>query len=492
MAAPNSHFTPTPTMNWISIWIRILLLALPITTLRSGDLWGAAASNTTALPEQAEARHLTMTIGSTQEVSYPLGTDLAISRRGIIDVFHLGDGRWQITALRPGFVVVDAHDGGTGAARMPRLFIDARRSEDELRPGPKESEEETRPIPKWICQDTEAVTCGQDSGLVTGTVASPIWFHQARASCQASPRCTFAVVLTATAQAEWTSALRLALGADYSVTPTARGSVLAIIETYCGKGGRDARLPMVDALTSRALSSGLAWFKCREDRGLPHYRMHAQVFLVEAAAAAELGFANTATVQAGLFGGGQNHVQLLAKLKALEQERKAEIVGEPMLRLTANQPAELASGGEFQVTQRTLHRGEGEDAIEKVAWKQHGLTLKLVATPLNDQRVRLGFDMTLKSRSEGSDQALTLHVLKSEADLILGVATMAGILDLQTSASEQERLPVLSKIPLIGPWFQRSGRQSSKSRLFLWLELSEDESRGDMPQGLPLGHPPQL
>jgi type II secretory pathway component HofQ len=268
--------------------------------------------------------------------------------------------------------------------------------------------------------------------------------------------------------------------------------VLAIIEGFCGKGGRAARVQMVEALSMHALSAGLLWFNCREDQGMPRYRLRAQVFLVEATAATELGVDATSSVQAALPSLGQSHARLLAKLKALEQQRKAEMIGEPVLRLRPNQPAETASGGEFQVVDRSARRGEDGDSVDRTSWKQHGLLLKINATPLNDARVRLAFDMTFKSRTQGESQALTLHSMKSEVDLVLGVATMAGSLDLQTSASDLERLPLLSAVPLIGPLFQSNARQHSKSRLFLWLELSEDDGRADIPKAPPLGPAPEL
>jgi len=462
--------------------------------LMLGPLTSCAAAAAPQVPAEAEieGRHLSLAIGSTQEAAYPLGTDLSISRRGIVDVFHLGDGRWQITALRAGFVVIDAHDGATGAVRLPRLFIDVRHVGDETKTESAAQEEDRRPIPAWICQSAEAVSCKQDAGLVTGEVASSAWFMQARTACLATPHCYFAATLTAAARTDWLAALRLSLGVEFNVTPTAGGGVLAIIEGFCGKGGRAALVQMVEALSTHALSSGLAWFNCREDQGMPRYLLRAQVFLVEASAATELGFDTIASVQAALPSIGQNHARLLANLKALEQQRKAEMIGEPVLRLRPNQPAETASGGEFQVVDHNARRGADEGSFDRTSWKQHGLLLKISAVPLNDARVRLAFDMTFKSRTQGSNQALTLHSMKSEVDLMLGVATMAGSLDLQTSASDQERMPLLSAIPLIGPWFQHSARQNSKSRLFLWLELSEDDGRADILKSLPLGRAPEL
>ncbi len=347
---------------------------------------------------RAEPRSLALSVGESEVVRFPPGTDLAVSRRGVVDLFHAGDGSWEITALRAGFAVVDGRDAVTGDARPPRVFVTV--ASTDGRPSFVERLE----LPAWLCKP-RGVRCDKAAGIVSGRVDDPLWLQRAADFCAHGNACLFAVDLSD--------------------------------KGHAARRGR--------------------------------YRLAAKIFLVESGAAEELGFDGDARVAVSAHA-GKADVTLLSRLRALASAHKAEILAEPLFRMTPGEEAQLVNGGEFQVLGRST--GAGTDH-EVTTWKQHGLALKLRLTPLAAGRARLTYDLSLKSPS-ASRTALTVNSLHSEVDLPVGSPVLVGILDLEARLDDSRDVPPFASIPLIGPLFRGQGHQSTKSRLGFWLHLAED------------------
>ena len=422
----------------------------------------------------SSSRHLRLRAGETQEISYPLGTDLTVSRRGVVDVFHLGDGRWQVTALHAGFVVIDAHDATSGETKWPRLFIDIASIRGEDQSG---NELLGGELPQWLCRDPN-VQCQRESGIISGTVKSYVWFTHARETCRSLAGCYFDVNLDPTAYALWIDDLRQMLGQSYTVLPGA-GSV-PTVEVYCGRGGREKWKDEVDALTNKAVSEGRVWLRCRDEFSRTPFRLQVRMFSILASDASALGLDPQIEARMTLPLSNSN-ANILGRLEALTKEHRAEVVAEPVMRLTPNQRAEILSGTEFQVIEHVVRSDRQGASSDVSSWKQQGLSLRVSLAPLSSDRVRLSYEMTLKTKAEGIT-SLNVNELKSEIDLVLGAPVMVGILDLRGSGSDSSGIPILGKLPLIGPLFHRNSVEKVNSRLLLWLTVHSDESLSDLPQ----------
>lgn len=348
---------------------------------------------------RADSTNLALSVGESRVVRFPDGTDLSVSRRGIVDLFHAGGGNWEITALRSGFAVVDGRDAATGESRPPRLFI-------TVAPAGEPGVFAGRPeLPAWLCKP-RGIRCERDAGIVSGTTDDPLWLRRAEGFCERGDACLVAVALSASGQAR------------------------------------------------------------RRER----YRLAAKIFLVEDGAAEELGFDGAADVVLEA-PPGRTDATLLSRLRALARDHKAEVLGEPLFRLTPGREVQLVNGGEFQVLERSRESGDARDVT---AWKQHGLALKLRLSPLPQARAKLAYDLSLKSPTDART-ALTVNSLQSEVDLPVGSPVLVGVLDLEARLEDQRRTPPFAAIPLIGPLFQGFGKRASKSRLGFWLHLTEDD-----------------
>jgi len=412
-----------------------------------------------------ETRSLTLGTGESTTVSYPLGTDLSVSRRGVVDVFGTNDGQWHSTGLDGGCVIIDGRDDTSGEPRLPRLFVTVRPTGENA----KSAETFAPPtLPAWLCSP-RGIVCDHAAGLVKGKTGSLPWYFHARATCAAAPACFFAVTLAATAQHVWSTRLATSLGASYHVQVGARAP--AVIWTACGKNGRKSRVDDVDAVTGRQLSAGLLALRCLEDAPGPRYRLGARAFLVEDSTARQLGFASSATLVLAA-SPITREAGLLTRLKALAATNQAEIIGQPVVRLGPGQEVELLSGGEFAVVD--YEPGDGHHT----SWKQHGLSLHVTAVPLDKTHARITYEAALKTRQGADQEALAVNSLRSEIDITLGTPTMVGVLDMRSHGQDSHATPVLAQLPILGPLFAATSHQESSSRLFLWLELDRDEAQG--------------
>ena len=432
-----------------------------------------------AAPAAAPTRQLTLKTGDAQDVTFPADTDLAVSRRGVVDLLHLGDGRWRLTGLHAGFVVIDGRDPRTGATRPPRLFVDVRGARDA---SPDAAEAAEPALPPWLCEP-QGIHCDVAAGIITGTAPSYLWLQRARAACERPPGCIVAAGLPPAALAGWLETLRGALGPDFTVAAGPTG--LPSLTAFCGKSGRQRREDEADAATAQAVTGGLVSFRCREELGL-RYRLHAKVDLVEQSAIRDLGFEGLAVIQLGVAAPGQprprQDAHLLSRLHALEQDRRAVIVGEPVVRLIPNVESDVVSGGEFQTTEQIVHVAHGAETEEIATWKQFGLSLHLTAEPRDEETARVTYDMTFRARSQTgeqvNDQELAVSQLRTAVEVPLGEPVMAGVLDLTTNGTEGGGVPLLSQLPLVGPLFARTATHRSTSRLLFWLELDVEDEDG--------------
>lgn len=395
---------------------------------------------------------LTLTPGETKTVPFPEGTDIAVSRRGVVDLHHAGGGVWQITGLRAGLVAIAAKGSNEGE----RVIVSVSAPHDAAgEKGPEAS------IPAWLCAP-RGVVCNDEAGLVSGTVESPDWFLHARRTCNEVEGCSFHARLSPDGRRQWRERASASLGSTYAVEVSA--SDVLVIEGPCEKDQKhDA-----DKLLHGAITSGDALVRCKP--AVARYRLAARIYLVEEDAAKRLGFdAETnvgATTKPWLA-----EASLATRLEALAASRHASILGEPVVYLAAHAPVKIASGGEFQVVDHaTPHSPE-----PRASWKQHGLAMQLTAAPRDDGRVRLAYELSLKGRAATSESALSLNAVSSSVDVALGEAQAAALLDLSSEDARTRETPVLASIPLIGPLFTSRGDAKARSRLVVWLCLTAED-----------------
>lgn len=428
---------------------------------------------------------LALMTGESRDVPLPAGTDLSVSRRGVVDVLHVGDGHWQFTGLHAGFVIIDAKSEADGSV-LRRVMVDVTPNENRGNPsGPPPSRNpDVGLIPEWICKGPE-VACDQDSGLVTGTAPSLLWLRQAKSACDSAPPCYLAVHLSAIDRLSLVGHVAAALPKTYEVSAVTGGDRL-VATTYCGKTNIRALSDAVDFAADGLVALGLLAVQCRDEPAAARerYRLSARLYLMVDAAFRQLGFDSNAQFALKALPYAQGG-SIAARLEALAERREAQVVGAPALRLAPGSEARLATGGEFQTESDEESPGEKHT---RTTWKQHGLQLAATVTPLDALHARTTLDVSLKARSGGTGNALTVNSLKTDADLTLGEPVAIGAMDFANAEERDRDTPLLAKIPVIGPLFHLAARDNARTRLVLWVRLDrEPEAKGEIP---PVNIPP--
>jgi pilus assembly protein CpaC len=182
------------------------------------------------------------------------------------------------------------------------------------------------------------------------------------------------------------------------------------------------------------------------------------------------------------FGKGTDNYMLT--LKALAQSGQAQILASPNLLCRSGGEAHFLAGGEFPVPVIGRHS-------KSVIWKQHGVILNV--KPKADFQGAISLEIETEvslvdmAHAVEGVPALKTNKVKSHFDLA-GKRTIAlsGLLR-QELGRNQEGLPLLSEIPILGPLFSSRNFQSQQSELVIFVTPEVHTPEADTPIEMPKG-----
>ncbi|MFM8268968.1 MAG: pilus assembly protein N-terminal domain-containing protein, partial [Pseudomonadota bacterium] len=152
-------------------------------------------------------------------------------------------------------------------------------------------------------------------------------------------------------------------------------------------------------------------------------------------------------------------------LQLLIKEGWARIVANPDLYVRLGEQALFHSGGEFPVTTASDSFGRFQ---RKVDWKKYGLTAKV--RPESPDQIHFQTDIQLEisevdhSYQVESIPSIISRTFSTKMDSLDRETVILSGLVRQTTQVEEQSLPILGEIPLLGPWlFTRtnSGRKDT-------------------------------
>lgn len=421
-------------------------------------------------------RSVRMLPGQVRSVSFPQESSLHVSRRGIIDVAHVGQGRWHLTALRSGIVMITADTvqsaGGGDAARLLVEVIAA----DSVEAGKAAVPESNLIMPPWLCKEP-GIRCQSDAGIISGETKSVDWFRRAQTFCRLRSDCRLSVTLDVDTLANWERETAAILGPRYAVSTL--GKNLLSVMSYCGDtSSRHSAETEVDAVTQGGLSEGVIIFRCLEDRNDHPYQLQIRMFSIQEAEARVLGLDTKINADAAV-PHGISEIELLSKFESMAKDRRVETIAEPVVRIVGNQPIELSTGSEHQVLTSKPPESKATRASSPTLWKQLGLKVKVGLTELSRERVRIRYDLSYRDRS-GRELDVNMSEIQSEVICKLGTPTIASILDLRGKGGDKAYVPIFAQIPLIGPLFNRNSYESLKTRMVLWFVVRPEDHQDNL------------
>jgi hypothetical protein len=420
--------------------------------------------------------------GSTVTLAFDFATGVKVSRKGVINLYHLGQGSWQITGLRKGLVVIENQrragesPGALGKRYLVEVIDTEGRGRNDLEEGGLSSESL---LPQWICQ-RPGVRCDQGKRLVEGVAQNREFWLKSFEFCLNLTGCDFKMKLSPALKLDWQRQLSDLLGQGVEIKNLDPSGLLVLGD--CSQTSVKKWEELTEAKTGVKTQAGVLVVGCLEDHYRGLFQVSIDVISVKESSTNQQGIDSREQLVlrggASLAQGGAPGVTLgvdgaiFSRLVHLMATDKARVMAQPVIRLMSSTPTRLLSGGEFAYrTQRGAAKDSGKDLDPSegaTEWKAMGLDLGLEVFPLSQNKVSLKYETSLKSKiDQGS---VHVQALKGRVELPLGQKVLIGRIDMDQQIDGDEG-SLLSEIPIIGQLFHSSHKEVGNSVIFLWATI---------------------
>lgn len=407
-------------------------------------------------PDSSGFDKVRLHVGESTLVAIPDEQLVQLSRRGVVDISAVGGGQWRVTGLKPGFVIVNFSADGSDeeGSGVSQYFVEVLKAPKEL-----------GSLPPWACM--APVRCGTD-GVVQGSVDDPRLFFRVRAACMRMKDCYFLAVLSSIGIERWRDQLRFALPADeIQILPDGSTRVM----TRCPDG--DASQAMrhkrdITQLFHDNALDGVIIPVCNHAQLSGEYRVEAKVVLVEDDHLKEAGLDHPWLDGTALW--SQFSTPMVdSGIRSHRIAKKLQIIGEPVVTVSAGAPARVQSGGELPYV--TISNKAEPGVGKTVRWKEYGLDLKISIYPRSKDEVGIAYSFILSKPVNNGEGGLKRHAIESRADIKIAEPTLVGSVKLNHDESQEEDIPFLRKVPIVGPIFKAVLEQQTENHLALVIKI---------------------
>jgi hypothetical protein len=387
------------------------------------------------------AEKLQITTGDIQEINLPEAIDVSLSRKGVIHAIHLGDGKWQLLALKQGTVLLET------SSRSVLIEVTSRRKQLK---GPPILQSPVCAIPEILCHEWP---------LVRGEMSDHHRWKAVFATCRDHEPCIFAVQLNDLAKIQREAWIKESLGDRWTLEMRSDGR--GFITGPCHAEAK-SRLQKV---FQEDMSLGLIQHVCSSPESGPNWQLKAWLIMKFNSRAQQHGLHTTSIARGNVNSNLQAVISpelFQMQLHALNEKREGQTLAAPTIAISNGQESMIQNGGEFRT------EGRGSNGEIESSWHQHGLKLIVKAEALGEEDVLLNFHASIKSRSDLAHE-LSLAEFKNALVTKSGQVMFAGSVNLHTEQSLVHDL--FNRVPIMGPLFRRSGKTGNNQDVELWLEL---------------------
>ncbi len=386
----------------------------------------------------ADTQRLLLTVGESKIVPLFAGQDVSVSRKGIVKVVHLDGNLFELIALKTGVVLLQARDNPS-----PRLLVTVQKVSKQTRSN------------HAVCHAAGVICTDAGIGGITDNLHT---FLQARVSC--AEHCLFTLTLTDTAMQRWRTEVQKLLGSQYLVTEHSHRQLVARV--FCRQPqGRQAR-KRADALSGGYVSRGVLQVVCTNHFDLSQYQLTAKIVLLKHTDAQETGF---------------NDLQRLLFLRPEQLDWQqlrniSHIIGEPKFTLVNGAQAKFETGGEIQYVDYDRHHNR------RVSWKFYGLSLQVQLDKINPQQAQLQLDFALKNPAQEGNN---LNSSRFHSTVLLQAAQpkAVSVIGYHNTVTTRRTLPLLHKLPIVGPLFNHRQNERAQHKIIIWLLLTHDNAHAN-------------
>ena len=403
-----------------------------------------------------EPKQITLFVGQPKTIELNTLEDINLSRRGLINLSFLGNKKWRLTGLKPGFVILSYMT--LTSEYEKQLFITIK----------KESSKKEQIFPDWLCLH-DGVLCLHEEHTLKGKVNDPQLFYAAKKICQKLNTCLFKLNLTTQGINALTSKIESSFPPFYQLRVNQRGLIQINITCRSDVTENNKRLKLLKQASKQMHLDEHVIIICNNLSQPKVFKLRVKVFLMETAAAKKIGFDSLLSYQLSAKHPLQN-VNFSSQFTPNISQHRLEIIGEPILMMMDGTPAHIQSGGELPFIQSKQSKSQHFKTLH--AWKKYGLDLKLTLYERPSDKAWLDYQLTLKTPSKNTaKQRLHSQRLQSMIELIKDKATIAGAVHYLSRINKETSLPFLNKLPIIAPLSRMFLTEKTKMSLFLLFEL---------------------
>ena len=379
----------------------------------------------------APTNKISMQVGETRIVSLFTDSEILVSKKGVIKVTFISDNLFEIIALRPGVVLVQPRKGDN------KVLITVNKTGKQIR----------------VCQQQQ-VTCSKNS--IRGVTDDLSLFLEAQASCRKN--CLFDLSLTKKTAQLWLTNTQRLLGDQFNLTM--HGNQL-IARTFC----RQPKLTrtLADNLTGGYISQGIMRLICTNHSESLQYQLTAKVVLIKETKAKEQGVDSNKI--------WQQPDKLTDHLRWQKLTQQLQVISEPKFSLINGVSARFETGGELGYLQSDKHGNSNR------SWKFYGLSLEVSAEKITDEQAQLTIDFSLKNPT--SNSSFNSSRFSSTVILTLGKSRAVAVIGYHNEFSADDTLPIVNKLPILGPLFNNRKRQTAINKIIIWFVLNYDDYGND-------------
>ena len=418
---------------------------------------GAEGDLSKEIPDE---RHetLTLEVGQATEIKLREGSRIQISRKGIVDA-QLLPGKLRLVGLKQGLVVLTLTHMGSEQEDY-RYFVQV---DKPLTPSASSS------LLSEACQQA-GLSFSTDAMTVAGVSGKARDFYRAKHLCEEQKDCLFRADLSEDGQKEIHRRLLVLFGDKAEVLVRENGALLVLIPCHEKEGGKE-QTRILEHLIRDEPFKHYSVIACKNHWHHGRFTLYAKMIVMQTSAAKDLG------LQTQFEGGGElgrgpliQHGQLDIQIGAALQNRKAELVGEPVLSLLSGVEARAQSGSELLIMKE---KGKLGEQVQTSFWKEVGMDLRVKVFPQNRETIRLQYSFLISSPSTKESGQIHMHKLESEVEMKLRQSEIVGSIQFKSSGEQNSSIPVVESIPIVGPLLQRSGTHNADSRIFLHFHITD-------------------
>lgn len=403
------------------------------------------------LSEEEKFKDLEIQVGESLEIPFKEEDSLQISRKGIVDVQIL-EKKIRVVGLKSGIVVLSMKNYNEKFSYFKYYF----------RVSKKESSPEDNFLEKLVYQ--AGLKFEESTYTVSGETDQFYSFYRLSKLCKKRQRCLSHISLNKKGQRKIHDHVQKILGPSYDLEVKKNGKIL--IFAPCSE--KESLLKGHREFISHLLE-GEEFDKefdivCRTMKDSRLYILQSKMIVMESNIAKDLGLESPNLVVSDML----SKVNL--KLHSALQDKKAELVGAPVIKIQSGSEAYLESGSEY------LYHGDSayKDKELYTEWKSIGLSLNVKLLAQSEDKVHLNYDFRISNPSSRDNRRILTNRISGSILLEEKKSKLVGSIKFTTEGSHEQSNPLIESVPIIAPLFKQSSSNRAESSIFLEFYLESE------------------